>query len=106
MFVTGPNVVKTVTNEVVTQEELGGADTHASRSGVAHRAWRAGEVPSEAKSARAIRRARKRREAARDVVRHSEDYKGCPGSSCNHGALRRELRLHKSVGHADPQAPA
>lgn len=39
MFVTGPNVVKTVTNEVVTQEELGGADTHASRSGVAHRAF-------------------------------------------------------------------
>jgi propionyl-CoA carboxylase beta chain len=36
MFVTGPNVVKTVTNETVTQEELGGADTHASRSGVAH----------------------------------------------------------------------
>lgn len=36
MFVTGPDVVKTVTNEVVTAEELGGADTHASRSGVAH----------------------------------------------------------------------
>ncbi|MEM1055361.1 MAG: acyl-CoA carboxylase subunit beta [Bacteroidota bacterium] len=39
MFVTGPNVVKTVTNEVVTQEELGGADTHASRSGVCHNAF-------------------------------------------------------------------
>lgn len=36
MFVTGPNVVKTVTNESVTAEELGGATTHASRSGVAH----------------------------------------------------------------------
>jgi propionyl-CoA carboxylase beta chain len=36
MFVTGPNVVKTVTHEEVTSEELGGADTHASRSGVAH----------------------------------------------------------------------
>ncbi len=36
MFVTGPGVVKTVTNEDVTQEELGGADTHASKSGVAH----------------------------------------------------------------------
>src|ERR671935_1524263 len=35
MFVTGPEVVKTVTNEVVTQEELGGAVTHSSRSGVA-----------------------------------------------------------------------
>ena len=36
MFVTGPNVVKTVTQESVTAEELGGARTHASRSGVAH----------------------------------------------------------------------
>jgi len=38
MFVTGPNVVKTVTHEEVTLEELGGAETHASRSGVAHMA--------------------------------------------------------------------
>lgn len=37
MFVTGPNVVKTVTNEEVTSEELGGASTHAAKSGVAHR---------------------------------------------------------------------
>ncbi len=36
MFVTGPNVTKTVTHEDVTSEELGGADTHASKSGVAH----------------------------------------------------------------------
>ncbi len=36
MFVTGPNVVKTVTHEVVSSEELGGAMTHASKSGVAH----------------------------------------------------------------------
>jgi propionyl-CoA carboxylase beta chain len=36
MFVTGPNVVKTVTNETVTSEELGGASTHASKSGVTH----------------------------------------------------------------------
>ncbi|MBM77510.1 MAG: methylmalonyl-CoA carboxyltransferase [Crocinitomicaceae bacterium] len=36
MFVTGPNVVKTVTNEEVTAEELGGADTHSSKSGVTH----------------------------------------------------------------------
>ncbi|GHC14520.1 MULTISPECIES: acyl-CoA carboxylase subunit beta [Gemmobacter] len=34
MFVTGPDVVKTVTNEVVTAEELGGASTHARKSGV------------------------------------------------------------------------
>ncbi len=36
MFVTGPNVVKTVTHEDVTSEELGGADTHAQKSGVSH----------------------------------------------------------------------
>jgi|TARA_B110000908_G_scaffold132670_1_gene156277 propionyl-CoA carboxylase beta chain len=36
MFVTGPNVVKTVTHEEVTAEELGGASTHATKSGVAH----------------------------------------------------------------------
>ncbi len=36
MFVTGPDVVKTVTHEVVTKEELGGAYTHSSKSGVAH----------------------------------------------------------------------
>ena len=36
MFVTGPEVIKTVTHEDVTKEELGGAATHASKSGVAH----------------------------------------------------------------------
>lgn len=36
MYVTGPNVVKTVTHENVTHEELGGAMTHASKSGVTH----------------------------------------------------------------------
>jgi propionyl-CoA carboxylase beta chain len=36
MFITGPDVIKTVTGEDVTFEELGGAHTHASKSGVAH----------------------------------------------------------------------
>jgi propionyl-CoA carboxylase beta chain len=36
MFITGPDVVKTVTGEEVTFEELGGADAHATKSGVAH----------------------------------------------------------------------
>ena len=36
MFITGPDVVKTVTGEDVSFEELGGAATHATRSGVAH----------------------------------------------------------------------
>ena len=39
MFVTGPDVVKTVTNEVVTAEELGGAKTHTSKSSVADGAF-------------------------------------------------------------------
>jgi propionyl-CoA carboxylase beta chain len=36
MFVTGPNVVKTVTHEEVSYEDLGGAETHAAKSGVSH----------------------------------------------------------------------
>src|ERR1700712_461423 len=36
MFVTGPNVVKTVTNETVSAEELGGASSHSTKSGVTH----------------------------------------------------------------------
>src|SRR3981081_4475872 len=36
MFVTGPEVIRTVTHEEVTKEELGGASTHAAKSGVCH----------------------------------------------------------------------
>ncbi|MEO6952478.1 MAG: acyl-CoA carboxylase subunit beta [Polyangia bacterium] len=43
MFITGPDVIKTVTHEEVTMEELGGAHTHATTSGVSHRTF-----PSEA----------------------------------------------------------
>eukprot|EP01094_Clydonella_sp_ATCC50884_P003158 TRINITY_DN1242_c0_g1_i1.p1 TRINITY_DN1242_c0_g1~~TRINITY_DN1242_c0_g1_i1.p1 ORF type:complete len:559 (-),score=163.36 TRINITY_DN1242_c0_g1_i1:235-1881(-) len=39
MFVTGPDVVRTVTNEQITQEELGGARTHTTKSGVAHKSF-------------------------------------------------------------------
>uniref|UniRef100_A0AAY4ACZ6 Propionyl-CoA carboxylase beta chain, mitochondrial n=1 Tax=Denticeps clupeoides TaxID=299321 RepID=A0AAY4ACZ6_9TELE len=39
LFITGPDVVKSVTNEDVTQEELGGAKTHTAVSGVAHKAF-------------------------------------------------------------------
>jgi propionyl-CoA carboxylase beta chain len=39
MFVTGPDVVKTVTNESVTAEELGGASVHATKSSIADRAY-------------------------------------------------------------------
>lgn len=39
LFITGPDVVKAVTNEDVTQEQLGGAKTHTTLSGVAHNAF-------------------------------------------------------------------
>src|SRR6478736_2831711 len=39
MFITGPDVIRAVTHEVVSKEDLGGAHTHATRSGVAHRAF-------------------------------------------------------------------
>ncbi|MBT7618017.1 MAG: acyl-CoA carboxylase subunit beta [Calditrichaeota bacterium] len=51
MFVTGPKVVKTVTHEEISSEELGGADTHASKSGVAHFA-----VDSEAEMMEGIKK--------------------------------------------------
>ena len=50
MFVTGPDVVKTVTNEEVTQEELGGAKMHTAVSGVAHNAY-----PNDIAALRAVR---------------------------------------------------
>lgn len=51
MFVTGPNVVKTVTHEDITSEELGGADTHSSISGVTHF-----KAPNEVECLQMIRR--------------------------------------------------
>src|SRR5262245_56958556 len=44
LFVTGPDVIKTVTHEEVTKEELGGAHTHASVSGVAHFVYKSDEA--------------------------------------------------------------
>jgi len=51
MFVTGPDVVKTVTNETVTKENLGGALVHTSKSGVAHDSY-----PNDVAALRAMRR--------------------------------------------------
>ena len=53
MFVTGPDVVKTVTNEVVTAEELGGARTHTAKSSVADAAF-ANDVEALAQTRRLI----------------------------------------------------
>jgi len=50
MFITGPEVIRTVTNEEVTMQQLGGAETHNSRSGVAHFA-----SPNERESIHLIR---------------------------------------------------
>ncbi|MCM0605309.1 MAG: acyl-CoA carboxylase subunit beta [Xanthomonadaceae bacterium] len=51
MFVTGPDVIKTVTHETVTKEALGGAETHASKSGVSQFTY-----PNEAACLKAVRR--------------------------------------------------
>ena len=51
MFVTGPEVVKTVTNETVTKEELGGSIVHTQKSGVAH-----GTYPNDVMALRAMRK--------------------------------------------------
>ena len=51
MFLTGPDVIRTVTHEEVTKEELGGASTHASKSGVCHFT-----VPNDTACLLAIRR--------------------------------------------------
>ncbi len=48
MFITGPDVIKTVTGEDVTMEELGGASTHASKSGVTHFVYPTGKDALEA----------------------------------------------------------
>ena len=48
MFITGPDVIKAVTGEDVTMEELGGASTHASKSGVTHFVYPSGSEALEA----------------------------------------------------------
>ena len=50
MFITGPDVIEAVTHEEVTKEDLGGARTHATRSGVAHFA-----IDTEEATLRAVR---------------------------------------------------
>jgi propionyl-CoA carboxylase beta chain len=69
MFVTGPNVVKTVTQEEVTSEELGGASTHATKSGVTHFS-----VANEAECIDGIRKLLSYRPARCEDVPASLDY--------------------------------
>ena len=91
MFVTGPNVVKTVTQETVTSEELGGADTHASKSGVAHMACK-----SEAECLMAIR------ELYSYLPSNCEDP--APRKATNDPADRKDVELDQIVP-SNPNKP-
>jgi propionyl-CoA carboxylase beta chain len=91
MFVTGPNVVRTVTHEEVDAEYLGGASTHTTRSGVAHLA-----APDEA-SALA---------AARQLLGYlpSNNLERAPSIAINDPIDRMDAALD-SIIPDDPQAP-
>ncbi|MFQ6608038.1 MAG: acyl-CoA carboxylase subunit beta [Fidelibacterota bacterium] len=91
MFVTGPNVVKTVTHEEVSFEELGGADTHAKKSGVTHFAC---ETEAD----------------AMDITRKLLSYlpqnhlDDSPVMECNDPATRQDIELNDIVP-ASPNKP-
>jgi propionyl-CoA carboxylase beta chain len=91
MFVTGPDVVKTVTHEVVTHEELGGASTHTAKSGVADVA-----LPNDVDALAEVRR-------FVDFVPASNREKP-PVMPCDDPLDRIELSLDSLVP-ADPQKP-
>jgi propionyl-CoA carboxylase beta chain len=91
MFVTGPNVVKTVTHEEVTFDELGGADVHAETSGVAHTAF-----DSEPECLAAVR----------DLLGYlpGNNLDDPPGAACDDPADRRDESL-LDVVPAHPAQP-
>ena len=91
MFITGPDVIKTVTHEEVTQEELGGADRHASTSGVAHFAC------ADEKQALAT---------VRKLLSFlpPNNLDPPPRARCQDPADRRDARLHDIVP-VDPMKP-
>ncbi|MCB2155270.1 acyl-CoA carboxylase subunit beta [bacterium] len=91
MFVTGPNVIKTVTQEEVTFDELGGADVHTGRSGVAHFAH-----SNEVESLAAIRRLLS--------FLPSNNLDDPPVSECKDPIDRRDEKLLHVVP-ADPNKP-
>jgi propionyl-CoA carboxylase beta chain len=84
MFVTGPNVVKTVTHEDVTFEDLGGAMTHASKSGVAHFA-----SENEIECLQSIRRL--------VTFIPSNNLSEAPALECADDPARRDERLNEVV---------
>jgi len=92
MFVTGPDVVKTVTNEEVTMEELGGATPHTTKSGVAH-----GSFQNDVAALRAIRR-------LIEFLPSSNDKSTLPVKDCTDPVNRLVPSLDRLVPD-DPNTP-
>src|SRR6202142_881857 len=90
MFVTGPDVIKTVTHEDVTKEELGGAATHNSKSGVAHF-----EAHDDAECLRGIR------ELMSYLPQNNVD--GVPRIACTDPADREDPELDSLIPAASNQ---
>ncbi len=91
MFITGPEVIKTVTNEEVTFEDLGGAATHASKSGVSHMTAKNDEEALE---------------MLRDLLKHlpSNNLENTPLLK-NSDAGPRESEVLDSIIPEDPKQP-
>ena len=92
MFVTGPEVVKTVTNEQVTKEELGGSTVHAAKSGVAHDSF-----PNDVVAIRAMR-------ALLDLLPSSNDPSSMPIKDGTDDPNRLIPSLEQTVPD-DPNTP-
>ncbi|KAI2489465.1 Carboxyl transferase domain [Fragilaria crotonensis] len=92
MFVTGPEVVKTVTNEDVTKDELGGSSTHTSKSGVAHDSY-----PNDVAALRAMRR-------LLSFLPSSNDKSTLPVKKCTDPAHRLVPAVERLVPD-DPNTP-
>ena len=90
MFVTGPDVVKTVTHEDVDREFLGGAKTHTTRSGVAHIA-----APDEASAL----------DAARALLAHLPQNNLAAPADASTRPIRRD-RMESRARHDRPRRPA
>lgn len=91
MFLTGPDVIKTVTHEEVTMEELGGAETHNAKSGVAHFAF--------SDDAQAL-------DAVRTLLSYlpSNNAEEPPAIACSDNPERRDEKL-KTIVPAQPNKP-
>jgi len=92
MFVTGPDVVKTVTNEDVTKEDLGGASVHTKKSGVAHDSF-----PNDVAALRAMRR-------LLDFLPNSNDKSTLPVKDATDPADRLVPSVERLVPD-DPNSP-